>query len=188
MPHLILIRHSNSKLDPDIPPYEWGLTDQGRQRCIPLAEQVRPYTPDVVVTSDEPKAIQTGQIVAEILDFPCQLAAGLHEHQLEGGPLMSGDQFRATVATLFARPADLIFGLETANEALNRFSRAVESILAKYPEQNIAIVSHGTVLSLFYGQITGEDACKFWQTLGLPAFYVVSRPDFRLISTVMQIQ
>jgi broad specificity phosphatase PhoE len=189
MPNLILIRHSNSKLDPDLPPHQWGLTEEGRRRCLPLAEQLRPYAPEVIVTSKEPKAIQTGQIVAETFGgLPCHATEGLHEHRREHGPIVGADQFRERVFNLFARPDLLIFGLETAHEALDRFTGAVESVLVNHPNKNIAIVSHGTVMSLYYGQITGENAYAFWQALGLPAFYVVTLPEYRLLSVAMQIE
>jgi broad specificity phosphatase PhoE len=49
-------------------------------------------------------------------------------------------------------------------------------------ESRIIIVTHGTVMSLYYQVLSGEDAYSFWQRLGLPAFYTVSWPDGEVLS------
>jgi len=187
MRKLILVRHSNSKLDPDIPPHEWGLTDHGAARCIPLAEILSKHKPGIIITSVEPKARQTGEIIAKTLGTPCLTAANLHEHEREVGGILSKDAFCALIADLFAIPDVLIFGLETARDALDRFSEAVGSVMADYPGRNVAIVTHGTVMSLYYGSISGDNSFNFWRQLGLPSFYTVSWPECVVLSTIMNI-
>jgi len=135
-----------------------------------------------MITSIEPKAVQTGEIVAEKLGIHCEIAAGLHEHEREKGEITSREEFQSTVINLFNHPDALVFGKETANQALKRFSNAVETIMTSYPCKTIAITSHGTVMALFYGKISGADPVEFWQKLGLPAFYVVAWPEYQVIS------
>jgi broad specificity phosphatase PhoE len=185
---LILIRHSISKLDPDVSPHQWGLTDEGRASCIPLAKQLQAHEPEIVITSIEPKAIQTGEIIAQELGIPCWAADGLHEHEREQSKILGQEEWQKQIANLFASPDTLILGKETANQALVRFAGAVESILSTYPHKKIAIVTHGTVMSLFYSQIAGRDAFKFWYKLGSPAFYVTSWPYYIVTSLATQIE
>ena len=83
MKKLILIRHSISKQDPNLSPHQWELTEEGRALCIPLAKQLQIHEPEIIITSIEPKAIQTGEIVAQELTIPCWTAEGLHEHERE---------------------------------------------------------------------------------------------------------
>jgi len=184
---LTLVRHSLTKLDLDLPPQMWKLTDEGRDRCNPLADRLATLKLGVIITSKEPKARETGEIVAQRLHLTCNTAKDLHEHRREGGRILSQTEFSAQIAALFAHPEQLIFGLETAAQALTRFTEAVHSAMADYPNQNVAIVSHGTVMSLFYGALTGMDAYLFWRGLGLPSFYTVSWPDRIVLSQVMQI-
>jgi broad specificity phosphatase PhoE len=179
---LILIRHSLSKLDPNLPPQQWGLTDQGRERCIPLASQLERYKPEILITSIELKANQTGKIVANKLGIHCEIAAGLHEHDREPGRILHQDKWRQQISSFFSNPDSLIFGKETANQALERFSEAVESIMKSCSHTTIAIASHGTVMSLLYGKISGANPFNFWQKLRLPAFYVVNWPEYRVTS------
>jgi broad specificity phosphatase PhoE len=135
----------------------------------------------------EPKARETGEIVAQQLNLPCTIADNLQEHRREAGDWLNQDEFFARIAGLFANPERLVFGLETAQQALNRFRGGVEAVMAHYPAKNVAIVTHGTVMSLFNAEIALQDAYQFWRQLGLPAFYTVSWPDCVLLSQVMEI-
>ena len=75
MSTVILIKHSLPQIDPDIPARQWVLSAKGERRCLPLAEKLNGYQPDIIITSDEPKAVTTGQRVAEHLAIPWQIAA-----------------------------------------------------------------------------------------------------------------
>ncbi|MCJ7702407.1 MAG: histidine phosphatase family protein [Anaerolineales bacterium] len=153
-----------------------------------LAESLQPYQPGLVVTSLEPKAVQTGEILAQTLGIPWTTGDDLHEHRREGGRILSREQFQAQIAALFARPEQPVFGLETARQALDRFSKAIEALPQRFPQINIAVVTHGTVMSLYYEALTGEDPYLFWCQLGLPAFYTFYWPDRVINSVVTQIE
>lgn len=77
-----------------------------------------------------------------------------------------------------------MLGNETANDALNRFVRALDEVVTSYPSENVAIVTHPTVMSLYIASRTGTDCYGYWKRLGMPAFAVLSLPDLRLIETV----
>ena len=188
MPNLILVRHSQSQPDPKIPSRLWSLTVEGQRHCEPLAELLIPYNLDVIVTSTEPKAIQTGELVAQRLEVSCRIMKNLHEHARETAPYFgTRKEFLEAVATFFARPAELVFGDETALEARDRFTEAVKSVIAAHPKENIAIVTHGTVLSLFASQHTGQESYSIWQNLGMPAVIAFSYPNIKLLAQVNEI-
>jgi broad specificity phosphatase PhoE len=188
MRQLILIRHSTSKIDPSLPPYRWGLTDHGAARCVPLAERLVEHNPGVIITSDEPKAVQTGEVIAQILELSMHTAPGIHEHRRERGAVTRQEDFVRKIRELFENPERGVFGLETAQQALIRFTNAVQSIMDGFLERNIGIVTHGTVMSLYYGSLTGKDPFEFWSRLGLPAFYTVLWPELEVSSLAMQIE
>lgn len=179
--YLILIRHSISAPAPNLPAHEWPLTDNGKLLCHPLAQKLAEYSPDRMLTSSEPKAVQTGQLTADKLSIPAHTFPGLHEHERADVPWFdNADTFKALVARLFTEPDTLVFGQETAQQALVRFSTAVGNVLKTYPAQTLAIVTHGTVMSLFIAQHNPIDPIIFWQTLRMPAFAVLTLPDFGL--------
>ncbi len=133
-----------------------------------------------IVASTEGKASETARLVAAELNLPCHTANNLHEHDRSGEPFNSPEQFQQLVRDFFACPDQLIFGNETANEALARFAQAVEHVLAEYATGNVAIVAHGTVISLFVAAHNRIDPFVLWQRLAMPSFVVLSVPQFAL--------
>jgi len=182
---LVLVRHALPEFVVGLPASEWQLSGEGRQRCQRLADRLAAYDLATVITSTEPKAVETGQIVADALHLPLETAPGLHEHE-RGVVTSTGDQaaFRAQVRRLFERPDELIFGAETANQAHARFATAVAAAIEQHPHGNLAIVTHGTVITLFIARAAGLDPVPFWKSLGLPAFAVLSLPDLHLLEVI----
>lgn len=182
---LILVRHSMPEMVAGVPASQWRLSDEGRRRCEPLARRLAAYDLAAVVASEEPKAVETGQIVAEVLGLPFQTAPGLHEHERpKAGLFSTREQFEAQVARLFEHPSELVLGHETADQAHARFVRAIANVLSQHPSGNLAVVTHGTVLTLLASRAAGLDPVPFWKRLGLPAFVVLSLPAFHLLEVV----
>jgi broad specificity phosphatase PhoE len=185
MRKLILVRHSETKIVPGIAANQWQLTEEGRARCQLLAERLLLYTPTVIVTSHEPKAIETGELVAEILKRPVVTAENLHEHDRSNETTFYGfETFRSIIASLFEKPHALVYGKETADEAHERFAGAVRDVVERYPDGNLVIVTHATALTLFVSRLAGIDPFPFWEQLGMPAFVVFSLPEFGLCEVV----
>ena len=152
---LILIRHSHPKIDPNIPSNEWHLSKKGRSLCKRLAERLAPYKADVLISSHEPKALETAQIISTKLNIPCEAADGLHEHQRKYVPFTNQKHFETKVASFFDQPDLVIFGEESADQAYQRFSTALINLIKKYPYQTLMVVSHGTVISLWVARKIG---------------------------------
>jgi broad specificity phosphatase PhoE len=188
MNYLILVRHSVSQPDRDQPADQWGLSDDGRQRCLPLAERLAVYRPSTIITSVEPKAEQTGRLIGQQLNLPVQTAANLHEHERRNVVWFdSKADFEAQVARFFAEPGELVFGEETAEQAYARFNQAINEVVSQRPNQTIVVVTHGTVLSLFVGRTAGLDPYPFWQQLGMPAYVVLTLPDYKVVEVVNEL-
>ncbi len=162
------------ELDPTVPAPEWHLSELGRKRSELLANKLAAYSLDVIVSSIEPKAVETAQIVANRLGKPFETAEGLHEHDRRSVPFMGVEQLEAKVAEFFTKPRESVFGNETADEAHERFASAIARVIQKHPQKNIAIVAHGTVISLFVARANGLDQFAFWKRLGLPSFVVAN--------------
>ncbi len=188
MRKLLLVRHSLPVITGDQTASLWQLSEEGRRRCEHLAELLAAHRPGVIVTSSEPKAIETGQIVGEQLGIPVETAPNLHEHERPGTDLDTFEQFRAKVARLLEHPGELVFGAETGTQARERFSAAVGDAMRRHPVGDLAIVSHGTVMTLFLAHATGIDPVPFWKGLGLPAFVVLSHPELEMLELVATVE
>jgi broad specificity phosphatase PhoE len=184
---LILIKHSLPDIAPDVPASRWRLSDAGRLRCHALAERVASYQPGLVVASLEPKAQETGSLLAAHLHAPFETAAGLHEHDRSNVGFLATARFEEAVAAFFERPDELILGRETADQARDRFVRAVDAVIAQHRDGTLAIVAHGTVISLFVAHRSGLAPFPLWKRLDLPSFVVLSLPSFELLETVERV-
>ena len=78
----------------------------------------------------------------------------------------------------------LVLGKETADQAHARFAAAVEGILAEHVDRNIAVIAHGTVISLYVARAAGLDPMCLWERLGLPSYVVLSVPGLQVSEVV----
>jgi broad specificity phosphatase PhoE len=182
--YLILVKHSLPEVVEGIPAREWTLSEEGRIRSRELAGKLMPYQAEIIVSSVESKARETASILAENLGLEFQEVEGLHEHDRSGSPYYSKSEFQSLVQKFFVKPSELIFGNETAVAALTRFRLAIDYVLNTFSEKNLAIVAHGTVISLYVAWLTGCNGYNLWKELGLPSFVVLDIQSKTLIETV----
>jgi broad specificity phosphatase PhoE len=184
---IILIKHSEPSIDPRVPPSSWGLSDEGRRRSATLAARLRPYGPDFVLTSEEPKAAETARIVADRLGLESGTHPWLHEHDRTGAPFGTQEDFERSARVFFEDPRELVWGNETADQAVERFSSAMDEILERYQDKDVAVVAHGTVITLFVARYADVEPFGFWKRLGLPSFCVLTFLPFRLEHAVFHL-
>lgn len=178
---LILVKHSLPEIVETLPARAWRLSQEGRARAGRLAERIHSYQPEKIVSSPEPKAVETAQIVATACGLELHLLDDLHEHDRSTVPFLSRPEFENGVQEFFNKPDALVFGRETANQAGERFSSAVTAVLAEnQASSTIVIVSHGTVISLFLSRLTGRPAYPIWSDLGLPGYMLVDLQSNKL--------
>lgn len=171
--YLIFVKHSLPEIVENLPAREWRLSSAGRERAQRLAERVSRFQPEMIVSSVEPKAKETAEIVANHLGLEFQVMLDLHEHDRSTTPYLSRVEFESVVQEFFQEPNELVFGSETANQAHERFCNAVNGGLNSHGDKTIVIVSHGTVISLFVARLIGVSDFLLWNELGLPSFVVI---------------
>lgn len=198
MRRLVLVKHSLPEVEPAVLSHHWRLGEEGRRRCAALAERLAAYAPVAVVSSVEPKAAETAELVAGRLGLPVETVAGLQENDRTGLGYLGDADYGARFARFFAEPTAPVVGRETAAAAGARFAGAVEGVMARYAarEQDpwrdggLVVVAHGTVISLFVARHAGADPFALWRRLGpgLPSFVVLAVPDLALLETVERIE
>lgn len=166
---LILVRHGRPAIDPDTPATTWPLCPEGREAVQRLAERLAVYAPTGLVSSPEPKARETADILAARLGLAVELDPGLHEHKRQHRAFGTEEEFRKSVADVFARPREAVHGGETAVEACDRLAKA----LAGHSGAPLVAVTHGTVLSVYLANRFGCDAHDLWRSLHMPDAFVV---------------
>lgn len=160
---MLLVRHSAPEIDPSVPSEEWPLSEDGRRRCAALAERLSGYGPRMLVTSPEPKARETAELVAPALGVDVAVSDGLRETARRTVGWLSREELDEGIRRFFDRPGEVVFGEESGAAALNRFEAAVVAL-----HEPAVVVTHGTVLSLFVAARTGRDPFDLWRSLELP--------------------
>lgn len=182
MRKLFFIRHAQPEVTSGLLAQLWPLAPQGRKSALQLAQRLAAdERPILLYASPEPKANATAHLIAQHLELPIETVADLCEHERGQTPFLDKDAWEATHIAFFSRPTELIFGDESAHQALQRFSTAVEKIIASNPHGNLAIVTHGTVLTLFVASHNAQiDALSFWRSLKWPDLVVLTLPELQL--------
>lgn len=160
---MLLVRHSLPELQPGVPSEDWRLSEEGKTRCGPLAERLAGFQPRLLLSSTEPKARETAELVARALGLEVQLSDGLRETARRTVGWLEPDELERGIRRLFERPEDVVYGEESAAAALARFEAAVEGLPG-----SAVVVTHGTVLSLYVAAKTGRDPFELWRSLELP--------------------
>lgn len=190
---LVLVRHAPTQLDSDVPSASWALAPGARELTRTLAAALAPLrlaAPDdpealagidAVVTSHEPKAVGTGRVLATALGVPPATDPDLEEHHRQRKGILEPAAWHRTVRRFFANPEVLVFGSETAAEARARFHRGVRAALDRRPGKRLALVSHGTVITLLLAEPNGLEPFEMWSSLGMPEALVVRSGDLRIV-------
>jgi broad specificity phosphatase PhoE len=183
MPSLYLIRHPATQPDPAIPASAWPLSDEGRTQVQALLKA--PFWRGVtgIFTSDQPKATAVGEAVQAAWNIPFEVIADLAEAQRDRW--LGWEAFDQAQQAFFAHPADpLVPGWESADAARARFTAAINSILAAHPAgDSLAVVTHGTVLTLYIAGLQGvAPTYDFWQNIGFASVMAVDRATMRPVT------
>jgi broad specificity phosphatase PhoE len=179
---VVLAKHARPEVDPRAPASSWVLGRTGFEGAERLALRLELINPALVVTSVEPKARDTGRIVAAALDLPFQTGHDLHEHVRRG--YLERDQFSASVRQLFAEPQRVVFGEESADAAAARFTRALDAVIKAHAGKRLIVVAHGTVISLYLERRYRADGWAMWQALETPSYVIVDPKAKSIVEVV----
>ena len=183
MRKLILIKHAMPQIREDVASKHWLLSDDGRAAAGRLGERLSVFAPRAVAASTEPKARETGEIIAKALGLPLAVDEGFVETKRETVGWLTREGVEAGIARFFAEPSSQVYGEETADEAYERFSAALDRHADVSP---LVVACHGTVISLYLSRRIGADAMDIWRSLKLPHALVLGPEDQVLDSIVVE--
>lgn len=181
---LVLVKHARPDVDPARPSEEWTLGVDGLEGSLRLAERLRPAAIDLVISSTEPKAVETGRLLAQTLDVDWQTGHDLHEHRRRTAGYLDARLFEASIGRLFSERSNVVFGEESADAAAARFEAGLEGLRRVHRGRRMAVVAHGTVISLHLERRYGVDGFTTWKRLGTPSFVLVDRRTRTVLDVV----
>ena len=176
---LYLIRHSAVVPDPTSPGARWRLSPKGREAADVLARE--PFWSELhgIHTSDELKTIATAQRLAAPNDLPIEIERNLRE--VEGRTWVEAGYAALVRDYLTGDPPD---GWELPATARARVRTCIDGIIEQYPDQNVGIVSHGIVLTLYLVDMLRLDAnaaTALWKSIRFPDVAGLDLDQMRLV-------
>ena len=165
---LIFLRHAKTSVDKSIPIEDWTLTDEGFKHSKETAETGDFDKVDLIFTSSERKSVETAKPIAERIKKEIVQLSELGEIKRPNSEKITLEEYKELKRKIFEDFDYSEQGWETVNQALNRFSDAVEEIDTKYENKTILIVAHGTVMSLFFAKLQNklDELLSRWNKLG----------------------
>ena len=173
--HVFFVRHARPIVDLTTPSSTWPLAPGAACELAPIVAELSQAKASRVWSSPELRALSTAKIIAEASDHRVETLANLSEHKRDSASRPQSDsEFLTLLECFFDHPEKLVFGTETAIEALDRFKSSVNFAISEEHDDTI-IVTHGTVLSLYLGYITKQDCFQIWRDLDTPDLVKITR-------------
>lgn len=165
---IFFFRHGKTLVDNTIPIADWILTPDGKRNALKVVETGVFDSVDIIFSSEEIKAVQTAQPLAKRLNKNIIQVKELGELYRPTGHLISLDKYNELKKKMYS---DFDFsddGWETLNHALARFKSAVAKIDALYENKTLLLVTHGTVMTLFFASLQNslDNMYYRWKSLG----------------------
>lgn len=179
MTRLILVRHAEPAIDPEVPAAQWPLSAQGRAQALALAAHPALADARAVYASTEPKARGTAAPLAARLGVPLRAAPGLGEQQRPVLPWTGPADRQRLIAAMFAQPEAAVTGCEPIARAQRRIVTCIAAL--RRAGDDLVLVSHGTVLHLYLAWLRGVPPnATTWARIGIPDLAVVD-PERRIV-------
>ncbi|MHA2085531.1 MAG: histidine phosphatase family protein [Candidatus Thorarchaeota archaeon] len=171
----IFVRHAESIVDDRKAPSDWVLSPAGKRQSLELATSIEFQDLNVIVTSNEQKAIDTASPLSEKLGLKIIQNSAFNELTRAHVPNQTIEQYRTKVEQVFSQSEKPIPGWESSQDALDRISDGVMALEVQYDSQKIMIVSHGMILSLYFAWLQNEMANLYerWVNLGFCSWSIV---------------
>lgn len=162
----LILRHAETVKDSNVHPKDWLLTPDALTKISEYISTGKFDTVTKIVSSTESKAIATGKPISEYLKLPIIEMEEFVEVKREKKFLTDAkflDQKKRELTNLDTVENDT----ESANEALKRFESGIAKLESENSSENILIITHGTMMSLYLAKQENnlQDVFTKWSKL-----------------------
>lgn len=170
---ILFVRHGKVTKDPSKPAPEWDLSPDAIEQLKPLLDDPLFKGVDYIYSSTESKSVKTAEPFAQLLDLPIhQLGEFCEVHR--SSKYFTDEEFleekKRQLDDLDYTPE----GGESGRDALVRFRTGLQKINAG-DDETVLVVSHGTILSLFFTeQEQIDNRFAAWQRLRFCSYGVMT--------------
>ena len=166
----VFIRHSKTKIDPNVPILLWGLSDNGIEFAKELGQNEIFKKIKVVYSSLQTKALETSVIICKPNQISIKTDNRLTEVTSFTGPFELDDSIHTkNIHDYHKGLISRINNGETKIEALKRFNESLTDIsITEKTSDYVGIVSHGNMLALFSSQYQNIDSYELHTKIKQP--------------------
>jgi broad specificity phosphatase PhoE len=170
MGRLVLVRHGESEGNVTriftTSPMTLALTELGRKQAREVAAVIRTISnPRIVITSPYVRARDTGAIIAKELKLPFEIREGLHERETGDFAGKAYESMLEAEGYDHSRPWTFVPpGGESYEHVRDRVGPILDQLVARFPDEDIVVVSHGGVMVSMWAHMTGR-----WDDAHVPA-------------------
>lgn len=171
---IIFLRHADTQKNPNVNAALWGLSDEGKLQADTVADMPVMQEVDVIYVSEEDKTSLTVSPLALRLGLKPTIMPEFNEVK-RGDAFLTKEEFEAEKTKQLIDLDYPAFGGESSSAALLRFSQGVKEISTRHPEGTILIVTHGTVLNLYFASLlqANEMLPERWKKTSFVAYGIV---------------
>ena len=162
---LIFLRHAETKVDKDLKISEWELSERGRKEAFNISQLDFMDNVDIIIASNEKKAYKTADPLAKKKQIHIIREKELNEIMRDKGKFLGKEGYLDTMKLCMENRDQSFNDWETANKALGRFRKKVEEIDSNFKQKKILIVSHGTVINLYFAEKLNKLSDVYERTL-----------------------
>ncbi len=181
MSRVLLITHPEVRVDPAVPVADWELTPRGRERMRTFAAGAETAQVRAVWSSRERKAAEAARILGDAVGLRPRELEQLGEHDRSATGYLPTGLFEPAVKAFFAEPLLSYRGWETGAAAQERIVDALETVLARSPPGDVAIVSHGGVGTLLLCHLKRTRIHRAEDQPGQGHYYAFDRDSRRVL-------
>lgn len=149
---LIFLRHADTQKDKNLHATQWGLSEIGERQAQELATEPLLQDVDAVYISEEKKTLLTVLSLLQKIQKEPTVLSDLGEVRRRDA-FLTKEQFETEKTKQLVDLDYPAFGGETAREALKRFLYTLEQIHSDHKGGTVLIVTHGTILNLYFAHI-----------------------------------
>ena len=181
---IIFLRHADTEKDPSVNAALWGLSEKGKEQAQETAQIPLMKSVDVIYASEEQKTSLTVEPIAKMLGKKINPLAFFNEVK-RGDKFLTKEEFEAEKVRQLEDLSYQAFGGESGLDALDRFKKGVSDVIEQNKGKTILIVTHGTVLTIYFGELMGayKELPERWNKTAFCAYGVVE--DRKIIKDII---
>lgn len=162
----IFLRHAETIKDPSIHAKDWLLTTEALGVVSEYINSDKFANVNLIVASTENKAVATAKPIAKNLNLEILELEEVKEIG-RSSKFLTDEEFLIQKEKQMTDLETEVDGGESGRVALNRFKSGIAKLEAENEGKTILVVTHGTVMSLYFAELLNElsNAFSRWQKL-----------------------